>query len=157
MKADIHPTYFDEVSVVCASCGTTWKTGSTKKSLHVEVCSTCHPFYSGEQARMLDVEGQVDRFYKKLQARQEYVDERKSKETSKTSPERSIADLELPKRANDALGKAGISTIGAFVAKLAEGEEAVLAIEGFGQKSLIDAKKKVRALGYELPATATAE
>ena len=59
MREKIHPTYYAEAEVVCASCGTKWKTGSTRKTLHVEVCSNCHPFYTGEQSRMLDTEGQV--------------------------------------------------------------------------------------------------
>ena len=73
MKANIHPTYYTDAVVTCASCGTTWTTGSTRKTLHVEVCSNCHPFFSGEQARMLDVEGQVDRFYRKLSAQKNYA------------------------------------------------------------------------------------
>jgi large subunit ribosomal protein L31 len=99
--------------------------------------------------RIVDIEGQVDRFYKKLQARQDYVEEKKSRETSKVSPERSIEDLELGTRPTDALTKAGIKKVGQFMDKLAEGDKAVLAITGFGQKSLIDAKKKLRALGYD--------
>jgi large subunit ribosomal protein L31 len=127
MKENIHPTYYKDAQVVCASCGTTWTTGSTKKALHVEVCSNCHPFYSGEQARLLDVEGQVDRFYKKLQARQSYVEVQKTKETSKTSPDRPVADLELSKRATEALIKAEVRTFGDLLAKLKEGEEVTLA------------------------------
>ena len=65
MREKIHPTYYTDTQVVCASCGSKWLTGSTRKTIHVEVCSKCHPFFSGEQARMLEVEGQVDRFYKK--------------------------------------------------------------------------------------------
>ena len=148
MRTDIHPTYYDDASVTCA-CGNTWKTGSTKQEIRVEICSKCHPFFSGELARIVDIEGQVDRFYKKLQARQEYVEEKKARETFKVSPERPVAELDLGKRATDALSKVGIKKVGQFMNKLAEGEAAVLAITGFGQKSLIDAKKKLRALGYE--------
>ena len=71
-----------------------------------------------------------------------------------SSPERAIAELDMPARANEALSKAGITEVGQFLAKLAEGDAAVLAIEGFGQKSLVDIKKKLRALGYNLPETA---
>ena len=151
MKPEIHPTFYPDAKVTCASCGTTWTTGSTKKSITVEVCSNCHPFFSGEQQRMLDVEGQVDRFYKKLQARQEYVEQVKAKEEERISPKRPLADLELGTRATSALTKAGITTVGDYLKKLAEGDEAVLAIEGFGRKGLIDSKKKLRALGYEVP------
>jgi len=150
MRTDIHPTYFLDATVTCA-CGNTWKTGSTKKEIRVEICSKCHPFFSGENQRIVDIEGQVDRFYKKLQARQDYVEEKKARETEHISPERPVADLDLGKRPTDALAKAGIKKVGQFMNKFAEGEAAVLAITGFGQKSLIDAKKKLRALGYEFP------
>ena len=155
MKTDIHPTYYLDATVTCA-CGNTWKTGSTRKEIRVEICSNCHPFFSGEMQRIVDIEGHVDRFYKKLQARQDYVAEKKARETEKVSPERPVAELELGKRPTDALAKAGIKKVGQFMNKLAEGEEAVLAISGFGQKSLIDAKKKLRALGYEFPEAETA-
>jgi large subunit ribosomal protein L31 len=150
MKAEIHPTVYD-AKVTCASCGKTWVTTSTKKELRIDVCSNCHPFFTGESARILDVEGQVDRFYKKLSARQNYVEQQKVKEESASSPERSIDDLELTPRATDALKKAGVLNIGQFLAKLGEGNAAVLAISGFGQSSLTAAKKKLRALGFEVP------
>ncbi|HXG41857.1 MAG TPA: 50S ribosomal protein L31 [Dehalococcoidia bacterium] len=59
MKAGIHPDYV-EATVVCA-CGNTWKTRSTKALLRVEVCSRCHPFFTGEQ-RIVDTAGRVERF-----------------------------------------------------------------------------------------------
>ena len=151
MKAEIHPTYYPDAKVTCASCGRTWTTGSTKKELRVDICSNCHPFFSGEAQRIIDIEGQVDRFYKKLSARQTYVETKKAKEIAMKSPERPVAELGLTNRATDALAKAGITEVNQFLKKLELGDQAVLAIEGFGQKSLIDAKKKLRALGYELP------
>ena len=153
MRKGIHPTYYTDAKVVC-SCGNTWTTGSTKKEIHTEVCSKCHPFFTGQQQRLIDIEGQVDRFYKKLQARQDFVDSKKARENSRTSLDRKIAEIGLPTRANEALEKAGISTVGQLITKRAEGEAAVLAIDGFGRKSLIDMKKSLRALGYELPAAA---
>lgn len=150
MKAEIHPTYYTDAKVVCA-CGNTWTTGSTKKEIHVEVCSKCHSFFSGEQQRIMDIEGQVDRFYKKLQARKEYVESQQAKEDAKVSPKRPITELELGTRPTSALSKAGIVEVGQLLAKLAEGDNAVLAIDGFGRKSLIDSKKKLRAFGYDLP------
>lgn len=152
MKKDIQPTYYPDAQVTC-SCGNTWTTGSTRKTIRTEVCSKCHPFFTGQQQRLIDIEGQVDRFYKKLQARQDFADQKAARASERVSPERPIADLELGIRALASLEKAGIKTFGQFLAKLAEGEEAVLAIEGFGRKSLIDAKKKARSLGYELPAS----
>ncbi len=85
MKEEIHPTYYPEALVVCA-CGNTWTTGSTIKEIHTDVCSNCHPFFTGEQ-RIVDTEGQVDRFYKKLQARQDYIDDVEAREAEKVSPE----------------------------------------------------------------------
>ncbi len=150
MKQGIHPNYFSEARVTCA-CGNTWTTGSTQKEIRVEVCSKCHPFFSGEQARIIDIEGQVDRFYKKLQARQSYADDKQTRAEAKVSPKRPLAELEMTTRPIDALAKAGITTVGQFLDKLGESEASVLAIEGFGRKSLIDIKKKLRSLGYELP------
>lgn len=151
MKPDIHPTYYPNATVTCAACGNTWQTGSTKPEIHTEICSNCHPFYTGDLQRIVDTEGQVDRFYKRLQAREEYVKEQEAKANARTSPARPIAELELGKRATDALLKAGITNVGEFMKKYEQGEKVVLAISGFGQKSLIDIKKALRAMGYELP------
>jgi large subunit ribosomal protein L31 len=150
MKPDIHPKYYPDARVICA-CGNTWTTGSTKKEIRVEICSKCHPFYSGESQRIVDIEGQVDRFYKKLQAREDFEASKQAREKARKSPERPIAELELGARPTEALAKGGITTVGQFLEKLAEGENAVLSIEGFGRKSLIDLKKKLRSLGYEVP------
>ena len=65
MRANIHPKYHD-VEVRCA-CGATWKTRSTKPELHLEICSNCHPFFTGRQ-KLIDTEGRVERFTKKFGA-----------------------------------------------------------------------------------------
>lgn len=153
MKKGIHPTYYPDALVICA-CGNTWRTGSTRKEIRTEVCSKCHPFFTGQQQRILDMEGQVDRFYKRLQARQEFVDTQKAREMARTSPARPIAELDLGNRPTEALIKAGLTTVGQVLERLAEGEASLLAVEGFGRKSLIDLKKRLRQLGYELPAAA---
>ncbi len=63
MKTEIHPAY-EEIDVKC-NCGNTFKTKSTlKDALHLDVCSECHPFYTGKQ-KMLDTSGRVDKFNKK--------------------------------------------------------------------------------------------
>ncbi len=129
MKEGIHPTFYPDAKVICA-CGNTWTTGSTKKEIHVEICSKCHPFFSGESARMIDIEGQVDRFYKKLQVRQAYVDEKKTRAESKVSPKRPIAELELGARPTAALAKAGVTEVGQFLEKLAQGENVSSASKG---------------------------
>lgn len=154
MKKDIHPEYYPEATVICGSCGNTWKTGSTKKEIHTEVCSNCHPFYTGQQARILDREGQVDRFYKRLQARQDFLEEQQTKEEEKVSPQRPIEELGLGTRVDNALTEAGITTVGDVLERLEGGEQAMLDISGFGRKSLIDLKKTLRQLGYKLPEAA---
>jgi len=153
MKNGIHPTFYTDAVVTCA-CGNTWTTGSTKKVIRTEVCSKCHPFFTGQQSRLLDVEGQVDRFYRKLQARQSFVDQQKVRDDSRTSLEKPVSELEIGSRAIDALEKAGVTMVGQIIEKLGQGEQALLDIDGFGRKSLIDLKKKLRSLGYELPAAA---
>jgi large subunit ribosomal protein L31 len=150
MKKDIHPKYYPEAKVTCA-CGNTWTTGSTREEIRTEVCSSCHPFFTGEQQRLIDMEGQVDRFYKKLQARQEFVEEKKQKEASKTSPERPIEELELGSRYDSALKEAGIENVGQLLEKMEGGESAILDISGIGRKTLIDMKKQLRKMGYDLP------
>ena len=60
MKEKIHPKYYPEAKVTC-SCGNTFTVGSTKPALKVELCSKCHPFFTGKQ-RILDTAGQVERF-----------------------------------------------------------------------------------------------
>jgi len=149
MRKDIHPTFYNNAVVICA-CGNTWTTGSTRKELRTDICSKCHPLFTGEQ-RIVDTEGQVDRFYKRLQARQDYISEKKSREMSRISPERPIADMNLSGRIVDVLDKAGITNVGAFMEKLNQGDDVVLAIDGFGRKSLADIKKRLRQLGYKLP------
>jgi large subunit ribosomal protein L31 len=62
MKEAIHPEY-NEVQVHCA-CGESWKTASTTKDLRIEICSNCHPFFSGKQ-KLVDTAGRVDRFQRK--------------------------------------------------------------------------------------------
>ncbi len=63
VKPDIHPKY-EEVDVRCA-CGNTFKTRSTKPELHLEICSNCHPFFTGKQ-KLIDTEGRVERFTKRF-------------------------------------------------------------------------------------------
>jgi len=62
MKTEIHPQY-QQVNVHCA-CGETWTTGSTRKELRVEICSKCHPFFTGKQ-KLVDSAGRIDRFQRK--------------------------------------------------------------------------------------------
>jgi large subunit ribosomal protein L31 len=152
MKKEIQPKFYPDAQVICA-CGNTWTTGSTREVIRTEVCSQCHPFFTGQQQRLVDREGQVDRFYRKLQARQSFVDQQKSREDSRNSPDRPLLDLGLSSRIIDALSKAGITTVGQVMARLEQGEDALLAVDGFGRKALIDLKKSLRNFGYELPSS----
>ena len=60
MKKDIHPKYYEDAKVICA-CGNTFTTGSTKPELRVDLCSACHPFYTGND-KNIDAAGMVDKF-----------------------------------------------------------------------------------------------
>ena len=82
MREGIHPEYFD-VKVRCA-CGATWKTRSTKKELRLEICSNCHPFFTGKQ-KLIDTEGRVERFMKKHGAQTVARLKERQKQLSKTS------------------------------------------------------------------------
>lgn len=66
MKKDIHPQWFSEAKVTCV-CGNTFTIGSTKEEIRVEVCSACHPFYTGTQ-KFVDTLGRVEKFQKKQAA-----------------------------------------------------------------------------------------
>lgn len=66
MKADIHPTYYTDATAMCA-CGAKYVVGSTNEKIEVEICSACHPFYTG-QDKVLDSTGRVDRFKKRAAA-----------------------------------------------------------------------------------------
>jgi large subunit ribosomal protein L31 len=63
MKAEIHPTYYTEAKVSCV-CGNSFTTGSILKEINVDICSSCHPFFSGKQ-KLVDTEGRVEKFKKK--------------------------------------------------------------------------------------------
>lgn len=64
MKKDIHPQYFPTAKVKCA-CGNTFSMGATKERIDVEICSACHPFYTGKE-KLVDTLGRVEKFKKKL-------------------------------------------------------------------------------------------
>jgi len=68
MKAKIHPEYHKDAQVIC-SCGNTFTTGSTRKTLKVELCSKCHPFFTGEQ-KIVDTAGRVERFKRRYKIKE---------------------------------------------------------------------------------------
>jgi large subunit ribosomal protein L31 len=149
MKPDIHPKWFAEATVVCA-CGNTWKTGATIPEIRTDICSACHPFYTGEQ-RIVDTEGQVDRFLKRLQVRDSKRAEVEAKQAALTSPDAPIQEFDIGKRYINVLVENGIKTAGDVLTKLQEGDDAMIAISGFGRKPLADLKKLMRTRGYQLP------
>ncbi|RLB12651.1 MAG: 50S ribosomal protein L31 [Deltaproteobacteria bacterium] len=79
MKKGIHPEYYEKVIVKCA-CGNQFETGSTAKEIHVEVCSKCHPFFTGKQ-KFVDTAGRVENFMKKY--RKYYESQKQNDEATK--------------------------------------------------------------------------
>ncbi len=77
MKTNIHPKYYEKTTVRCA-CGNTFQLGSTKEFIEVEICSKCHPFYTGKE-KIIDALGRVEKFRKKLVKKEEMKGKRKSK------------------------------------------------------------------------------
>lgn len=80
MKKNTHPAYYSDAKIICA-CGNIIETGSTVKEMKVEICSSCHPFYTGKK-KMLDTTGRVDRFKKmaeKAEAKKASAQKKKEK------------------------------------------------------------------------------
>ncbi len=103
MKASLHPTWHPEASVTCA-CGNTFTTGSSLPAIRVEICSKCHPLFSGQQ-KFVDTLGQVDRFIKKTESskikqeeRKRILETRKSKVENKKKDRPSLKDLLMQAR-----------------------------------------------------------
>jgi large subunit ribosomal protein L31 len=151
MKTDIHPKYFMEATVTCA-CGIPGRPArqgkkSAWKSAPIVTRS------SGEQARIVDIEGQVDRFYKKLPGSPGLRGRKKARETERVSPERPVADLDLGKRPTDALAKAGIKS--RPVHEQARRGRRGRTGDHWLRPEVPDRRqrKKLRALGYEFAET----
>ena len=146
MKEGIHPRFYPDAQAVC-SCGNSWTVGATVPTIRTDVCHACHPFFTGEQ-RIVDTEGQVDRFYQRLEKREEIQAALKAHQEAVSSGALPVTELELGTRTNRILESENIKTIADLIARLEEGEDTLLQITGFGQKSLIDVKKRLRAGGY---------
>lgn len=153
MKQEIHPKWYPEATVICA-CGNTWVTGATVPEIRTDICSACHPFYTGEQ-RIVDTEGQVDRFMKRLQARDRIQDEAEAREAAKTPSDLPLSDLAIAERFISILEEHNIKTVADFFEKLEEGEDSLLEMPGIGRKVLADIKKMLKSRGYTLPETAS--
>ena len=94
MKRGIHPEYYPNAKVICA-CGRTWTTGSTKKEIRTEMCSECHPFFTGEQ-RIVDTAGQVERFERRLGQRREFESRRVARERKRAERRAREVVIEVP-------------------------------------------------------------
>ena len=84
MKAEIHPELF-ECRVSCSGCGAEFTTFTTRSEIRVEVCSQCHPFFTGKQARIVDTEGRVEKFIRKFEGKEARVSKRKRKQAAAES------------------------------------------------------------------------
>ncbi len=93
MKKGIHPPYV-EATVICA-CGNTWKTRSTRPVLKTDICSKCHPFFTGEQ-RIVDTAGQVERFMQRVEVSQRLQEETEARRRAKEERRRARILIELP-------------------------------------------------------------
>jgi large subunit ribosomal protein L31 len=83
MKKDIHPSYNNNAKIICA-CGNIIETGSTVDEIKTELCSKCHPFYTGKQ-KLVDSSGRVDKFKAKIKAQEETAKERKGKKAKRAA------------------------------------------------------------------------
>lgn len=109
MKKDIHPKYYPEAVVRC-SCGNTFTVGATQEEIRTDVCSSCHPFFTGEQ-RIVDTAGQVERFMKRLGRRDELLTEGSSEEPEqeqkkKTRAKKKVKESAKPDSADEAKAEA---------------------------------------------------
>jgi len=91
VKKDIHPKYYSEAKVICA-CGNTWTTGSTQAVIHTEMCSVCHPFFTGEQ-RIVDTAGQVDRFQKRKERADKLAQQNADRKTARDKQGQAIFEF----------------------------------------------------------------
>ncbi|MFA6285392.1 MAG: 50S ribosomal protein L31 [Parcubacteria group bacterium] len=97
MKKDIHPKYNPEAKIICA-CGNVITTGSVKPEMKIEVCSACHPFYTGKK-RLVDSTGRVDRFKKRMEKSEKLLADKMERSKRKTKPAEKIAKPETKKKA----------------------------------------------------------
>lgn len=145
MKKDIHPKWYPNAKVFVEG-EEVMTVGATQPEIHVEIWSGTHPFYTGTQ-RLLDTEGQVDRFMRRLKRREEIRAEQETIQERQSPLKMAVADMSLGTRATNALVEAGVTTVGDIVELLEKGEDALLAVPGVGQRALIDIKRFLRAEG----------
>ncbi|MCE5257902.1 MAG: 50S ribosomal protein L31 [Chloroflexi bacterium] len=93
MKDKIHPKYYPNAKVIC-SCGNSWETGSTKPELHTDICSNCHPFFTGQQ-RIVDTGGKVERFTNKFERASQLKKEVEERSAAREERRRARALVEI--------------------------------------------------------------
>lgn len=143
MKKDIHPKWYPDANVV-VNGEVVMTVGSTSPELRVEIWSGTHPFYTGTQ-RLVDTEGQVDRFLKRLQRREEIQAEKVQTIERKSPLALSVEAMSLGTRASKALAAAEVTTVADIMQLLEQGDDGLLTLPGIGQKALIDIKRFLRA------------
>jgi len=145
MKEGIHPEWYPNANVVVDG-EIVATVGSTQPEIRVEIWSGTHPFYTGTQ-RLLDTEGQVDRFMRRLQRREEYKADQDAKEEQAVETNISVDAMGLGTRVEKALVAAEATIAQDLIDLIEKGDDALLAISGIGQKALIDIKRYLRANG----------
>jgi len=83
MKKDTHPEFFDQATVTCV-CGNSFTVGATKEKINVEICSDCHPFYTGKE-KLIDTAGRIEKFQKKIERRLKTPAKKSRKKSEKKS------------------------------------------------------------------------
>ena len=147
MKEKLHPQYYPNAQVIC-SCGNTWTTGSTQPVIRTDVCSACHPFFTGEQ-RIVDTAGQVDRFMKRLdrygthQASAVKRQEELQKKQAQRFLKQQLVALDLDSQTHQILHDANIITVGDLIKKVEKDKAGLLALEGFNPKALAEIEAKL--------------
>ena len=145
MKKDLHPKWYPDAKVTHEG-EVIMVVGSTQPEISVDIWSGNHPFYTGQQ-RLVDTEGQVERFMKRLQRREEIHEEVDELAESQSVTTLAIDEIPVSTRALNSLKPDGLISVGDALDRLQQGDEALLAIYGVGQKALIDIKKYLRAQG----------
>ncbi len=147
MRKDIHPKYYPNAQVIC-SCGNTWTTGSTQPILRTDLCSKCHPFFTGEQ-RIVDTAGQVDRFMRRLDRFSTHQADvvKRQQELQKKLEQRflkqQLGALDLDGQLIQTLHDANIITVGDLIKKMEKDQKGLLALEGFEPKVITEIGSKL--------------
>lgn len=155
MKQDLHPTWYPEAVVIC-QCGNTWTTGATTQEIRTEICSNCHPFYTGEQ-RIVDTEGRVDKFMDRLRQRDKMRADAEERKTAQTPMDLPVKDLGLNTRYVNILAENDITEVQHLIDYMDGNPDKLLDITGIGRQALSDTKKALRSRGYEFEAQEEAE